>query len=509
MTVDEFHECDAALRRDPRVIEALAARGITDMELVLIDTWAYGAHLLPEPYDDRRLGWADVWHRSQEGSSPYAQPRHRAALHRRPQPHGAARDRGHAPRRRAAARWASTCRASCPGCGCATTSSRSRSPSPRAPRSRSTATSLRWQKWSLRVGFNHREGMVLHTVGYDDGGRTRPVAHRLSFAEMVVPYRDPTPDHYRRTAFDIGEWGLGFMTTSLELGCDCLGEIAYLDAALHDTRGEPYAIRNAICIHEEDNAVLWKHVDAVARRGGPAPAPARALLPRDRRQLRVPRLLAALPGRQHRVRGARDRDHGHDALPRGRAAALRHARRRAHLRAVPPALPRRAARPRRRRRGQHRLRDRVRGAAGRARTTRTGSRSCSASTPLRTERGGQAGLRLAAPSARGRSSTTASRNGLGTPVGYKLVPGAAIPPMLDPARRCCGRAEAIGAHAVGHAVRRRRALAVRRVRRPEPRGRRRRAARLDRRRTGRSRTPTSSCGTCSGSTTSRARRNGR
>ena len=92
----------------------------------------------------------------------------------------------------------------------------------------------------------------------------RPVAHRLSFAEMVVPYRDPTPDHYRRTAFDIGEWGLGFMTTSLELGCDCLGEVAYLDAHLHDSRGEPYTIKNAICVHEEDDGVLWKHVDPVA-----------------------------------------------------------------------------------------------------------------------------------------------------------------------------------------------------------------------------------------------------
>ena len=51
------------------------------------------------------------------------------------------------------------------------------------------------------------------------------------------------------------------MTTSLELGCDCLGEIRYLDAVLHDSRGEPYEIKNAICIHEEDDAVLWKHVD--------------------------------------------------------------------------------------------------------------------------------------------------------------------------------------------------------------------------------------------------------
>ena len=174
---------------------------------------------------------------------------------------------------------------------------------------------LRWQKWSMRLGFNYREGPVIHCVGYEDGGRVRPIAHRLSFAEMVVPYRDPTVDHYRRTAYDIGEWGLGFMTTSLELGCDCLGEIVYVDAVLHDSQGEPYTINNAICIHEEDNAVLWKHVDVPAeRRGGPPGAPAGRVRPRHRRELRVPRLLALLPGRQHRVRGARHRDHGRDAL---------------------------------------------------------------------------------------------------------------------------------------------------------------------------------------------------
>src|SRR5439155_25761285 len=123
---------------------------------------------------------------------------------------------------------------------------------------------LRWQRWSMRLGFNPREGMVIHALGYEDDGRVRQIAHRLSFSEMVVPYRDPTEDHKARTAFDIGEWGLGFMTTSLELGCDCLGEIAYADAVVHDSQGEPRTIRNAICIHEEDNAVLWKHVDPYA-----------------------------------------------------------------------------------------------------------------------------------------------------------------------------------------------------------------------------------------------------
>ena len=82
----------------------------------------------------------------------------------------------------------------------------------------------------MRLGFNYREGPVIYQVTFDDRGTKRDVAYRMSLAEMVVPYRDPTFDHYRRTAYDIGEWGLGFMTTSLELGCDCLGEIVYVDA---------------------------------------------------------------------------------------------------------------------------------------------------------------------------------------------------------------------------------------------------------------------------------------
>ncbi len=138
---------------------------------------------------------------------------------------------------------------------------------------------------------------------------------------MVVPYRDPSPDHYRRTAYDIGEWGLGFMTQSLELGCDCLGEIRYLDAVLHDTAGEPYVIKNAICIHEEDDGVLWKHVDHVEG----------AEVRRSRRLVISVHVTVAnyeylvywrlLPGRLDRVPRARDRDHGRRAPARGRARA--------------------------------------------------------------------------------------------------------------------------------------------------------------------------------------------
>ena len=118
---------------------------------------------------------------------------------------------------------------------------------------------LKWQKWQLRVSLHPREGLVLHQIAYEDDGRLRPICYRASMAEMVVPYGDPSVGHYFKNAFDSGECGLGRMTNSLELGCDCLGEIAYLDAAVTDERGGARTIKNAVCIHEEDVGILWKH----------------------------------------------------------------------------------------------------------------------------------------------------------------------------------------------------------------------------------------------------------
>jgi len=121
---------------------------------------------------------------------------------------------------------------------------------------------VRWQGWTMRVSMDAVEGLVLHQVGHEaDGGRVRPVLYRASVSEMVVPYGDPGPMHGWKNAFDAGEWGLGRMANSLVLGCDCLGEIRYLDAVLTTERGKPYVVANAVCMHEEDYGILWKHYD--------------------------------------------------------------------------------------------------------------------------------------------------------------------------------------------------------------------------------------------------------
>ena len=74
MTLDEWHEAHEVLIEHPDVVAALAKRGITDLDLVLIDTWAYGHSLIPPEFQDRRVGWTDVWRRATPTGSPYANP---------------------------------------------------------------------------------------------------------------------------------------------------------------------------------------------------------------------------------------------------------------------------------------------------------------------------------------------------------------------------------------------------------------------------------------------------
>jgi primary-amine oxidase len=76
-----------------------------------------------------------------------------------------------------------------------------------------------------------------------------------------VPYADPGRIRFWQNYFDVGEYLLGAQVNSLTLGCDCVGEIHYLDVVMADTEGNPRTVENAICIHEEDAGVLWKHTD--------------------------------------------------------------------------------------------------------------------------------------------------------------------------------------------------------------------------------------------------------
>ena len=240
----------------PAEQQALAKRGIDDASLVWVDPESI-AGFEPEDLAGRRLCWGTVWHRETEDDNGYARPV--AGLVPiidletlevlRIEDHGVVPLAAEGGIYRSGT-W-----------GPDRTVAPLEIIQPEGPGFTIDGQLVTWQNWSFRLGFTHREGLVLHDVVYHEGDEPRPVLKRAAVNKMYVPYLDSDPTAYRKNFFDWGEYGAGPLTASLELGCDCLGEIRYLDAAVLGGHGEPRTISNAICLHEEDFSVLWKHVN--------------------------------------------------------------------------------------------------------------------------------------------------------------------------------------------------------------------------------------------------------
>lgn len=125
---------------------------------------------------------------------------------------------------------------------------------------------IRWQKWRFRYTMHPREGLVLHTVGYEDEGRLRPILYRGSLSEMVVPYGDPAAGWRWRSAFDVGEYSVGRLASPIEPGTDAPENATLLDATFAGDDGEPYVLERAVGIYERDGGLLWKHFESYSGR---------------------------------------------------------------------------------------------------------------------------------------------------------------------------------------------------------------------------------------------------
>ena len=257
--LDEFGECEQAVRRSPLFQEALKKRGVTDADLVMVEPWSAGQYGTEEPEEKgmRRLR-ALCFVRSENKDNGYARPMdsmvmvvdlYKMELIR-------IEEYPSAPLPPESANWA---REYIPNMR------KDLKPieitQPEGTSFTVEGNQVEWQKWKFRVGFTSREGLVLHTISYDDDGVERPILYRASICEMVVPYGDPGEQYYRKNAFDIGEYGLGMLANSLALGCDCLGVIHYFDFPFVDSHGQVTPLKNAVCLHEEDFGILWKHTD--------------------------------------------------------------------------------------------------------------------------------------------------------------------------------------------------------------------------------------------------------
>ncbi|HJT32075.1 MAG TPA: primary-amine oxidase [Pirellulales bacterium] len=259
IVLEEFADCEAAVKSSPEFRAALAKRGVGDVDLVMVDAWSAGMYGTELPEDQgRRLSRALCWLRSEPGDNGYARPLegivavvdlHKMKVLR-------IEDFGTVPLPPASGNWSRDYLPEMRGGLKPLEVSQ-----PDGPSFTVDGQEVSWQRWKFRIGFTPREGLVLYTIRYEDQGRERPVLYRASIGEMVVPYGDPDESSYRKNAFDIGEFGIGTMANSLVLGCDCLGTVRYFDVHVCDSRGRPVTLKNAVCLHEEDAGLLWKHTD--------------------------------------------------------------------------------------------------------------------------------------------------------------------------------------------------------------------------------------------------------
>ena len=237
---------------------AMRKRGIENFDLVQIDPWPAGGFLPPEAKPGARIMRAICFERKFVGDNGYAHPIHGVMTYVDldaeqvirlddhgvvpiPPEHGNYDVESSAPMREDLRPIEIT--------------------QPKGTSFTVEGSQVSWQKWQFHVSLHPIHGPVLHDVRYEDQGRLRPILHRAALSDMVVPYGDPSPMHGWKHVFDASELGIGQFTNSLKLGCDCLGEIHYLDATLLNWDGGPRTIENAICMHEEDYGVLWKHFD--------------------------------------------------------------------------------------------------------------------------------------------------------------------------------------------------------------------------------------------------------
>ena len=250
----EFGVVEQAVKADPRFIEACKRRGIEDVSLVTVDPWSSG-NFGREIENGKRISHTFSWIRNSKLDNMYAHPIE--GLHAVVDISAGkvleVHDSGSTiPIPRGEANWDREFQ---------TETRQDLRPinvvQPEGVSFTVEGDRLKWAGWDMLIGFNAREGLTLHDVSIHG----RPVLWRASIAEMMVPYGSPEGAHPRKNVFDIGEYGIGRVTNSLELGCDCLGAIHYMDGHLNERDGSTSTVKNAICIHEEDMGILWKHWD--------------------------------------------------------------------------------------------------------------------------------------------------------------------------------------------------------------------------------------------------------
>ena len=126
---------------------------------------------------------------------------------------------------------------------------------------------VEWFDWRFHVRADKRAGMIISLVRFNDGKTLRDIAYQMNVSEMFVPYMDPDPTWSYRTFMDAGEFGLGYLLSSLRPGVDCPQSAAFIDVTLPNDFGGTYVRESGLCVFERPTGdPAWRHYSSGSRK---------------------------------------------------------------------------------------------------------------------------------------------------------------------------------------------------------------------------------------------------
>ncbi|HEY1422197.1 MAG TPA: hypothetical protein VGF20_02000 [Candidatus Acidoferrum sp.] len=253
----EFEELNEAIKKDPRVIEALKKRGFTDLTPIFCFADPFSYFALPEHEGHRIMtgqcadahGVYYSWSREIEGLEIKVDATEKKVLQ--------VVDEGIIPVSQAPVNYMELPTAPRPGTTPIGVSQ------PMGPSFQIKGSEVSWQNWRFRFRLDQRLGAIINLAGIQDGDRFRSVLYEGSMSELYVPYMDPSLNWANRVFIDAGEfYATGHVLKPLQSEIDCPSNAVYFDSLAVNDHGFPLIHSHVACLFESYSGdPAWRHFE--------------------------------------------------------------------------------------------------------------------------------------------------------------------------------------------------------------------------------------------------------
>jgi primary-amine oxidase len=264
VTMPEMMALGEVAKKDPRVLEALKKRGVTDLSSVRCGAGPLSFIVFTEQ-EGHRIGWGACtdshgeyhsWGRTIEGIYILGDMTTKKILD--------VIDRGPIPMPKGDINFEEADDAALPGTTPLLVTQ------PMGVSYKIDKGEVSWQNWRFRFRLDPRVGPVVNLVRFQDGDKLRSVMYEGSLSEMYVPYMDPDESWNSRAFLDAGEFLLGGLIKPVGPD-DCPERAQYFRGFAPTDKGAPVLKPQLACLFERtsDNPA-WRHFEGNIISGRPS-----------------------------------------------------------------------------------------------------------------------------------------------------------------------------------------------------------------------------------------------